>query len=154
VLASLAVSVAPSHGTAEFDTSTGLLTYTPNENFFGTDTFQYSVTDDGAPAPAQTSPAAISVTVSPVNDAPIAVDDTGTTAEDTAVTVAVLANDTDVDGVPVPTSVVINTPPQHGQAAVNASTGAITYTPDADYNGPDSLTYQISDSGFPLPALT
>lgn len=154
VVASLVISTAPAHGEAVVDANTGLVTYTPEENFFGTDVFQYTVTDDGSPTPAQSSTATISVTVNPINDAPVLVDDTATTAEDTAVTAAVLANDSDVDGVPVPGTVAITVQPSDGSATVNLSTGTITYTPDADFNGTDTLTYSVSDSGFPLPAIT
>jgi parallel beta-helix repeat protein/predicted outer membrane repeat protein len=153
VVDSLVVSTPASHGETVVDTTTGLITYTPEENFFGTDTFQYTITDDGSPLPSTSSTATVSVTVNPINDAPDAVDDTATTAEDTSVAVAVLENDTDVDGTPVPASVLIITPPQNGQAVINPTSGVITYTPDADFNGSDSIEYQISDSGFPLPAL-
>ena len=77
-----------------------------------------------------------------VNDGPVAVNDAVTTAEDTAVSVAVLANDTDLDGDSVTVTAV--SAPAHGTAAVNAD-GTITYTPAANYNGADSFSYTIGD---------
>ena len=81
----------------------------------------------------------------PDNSAPTAVDDTYTTDEDTALTVAapgVLGNDSDPDGDTL--TATLNTGPSNGTVVQNAD-GSFTYTPDPDYNGPDSFTYDISD---------
>ena len=76
------------------------------------------------------------------NDGPVAVNDAATTTEDTAVSIAVLTNDTDLDGDALTVSAV--TVPAHGTAAVNAD-GTIAYTPAANYNGADSFSYTIGD---------
>ena len=76
------------------------------------------------------------------NRAPNAVDDTATTAMNTPVTIAVLANDTDPDGDSL-TVTAVSDPPR-GTAAVNAN-GTVTYTPDAGLSGADSFTYTASD---------
>src|SRR5439155_1920671 len=89
-----------------------------------------------------TATATVAVTVAPVNDAPAARDDSATTDEDTAVVINVLANDSDVDGDSLAVSAV--TQGSHGAAAINAD-GTVTYAPAANYNGPDSFTYTISD---------
>ncbi len=73
---------------------------------------------------------------------PDAVDDAVTTAEDTAVTTAVLANDTGLENPPITVEVV--QPPEHGTAVVNAD-GTVTYTPDPSYSGTDAYTYRIAD---------
>ena len=90
--------------------------------------------------------ATVSLTVTPVNDAPVAVADSYSTAEDTALTVAaalgVLANDTDVDGDPL-TAVKVSDP-AHGTLAL-AADGSFVYTPAADYSGADSFTYKAND---------
>ena len=86
--------------------------------------------------------ASTDVTVNAVNAAPVAVDDAATTAEDTAATVDVLANDSDGDGDPL--SVSIATGPAHGTATVNPQ-GAIVYTPAANFSGSDSFTYTAND---------
>src|SRR5207249_6090059 len=89
--------------------------------------------------------ATVSLTIRPMNHAPVAANDSFTTDEDTALTVTapgVLGNDTDVDG-PVLTAVVV-TGPSHGTLALNAN-GSFTYTPAANFNGPDSFTYKAND---------
>jgi subtilisin family serine protease len=75
-------------------------------------------------------------------DAPVATDDTATTAEDTPVSVPVLANDTDPNSDPL--TVTSATDPLHGTTAVQGD-GTVLYTPDPDYNGSDSFSYTISD---------
>ena len=70
----------PAHGTADPATADGSFTYTPTANFNGTDTFTYTVTDGTA---HQHHAATVTITVTAVNDAPVAVADTYTTAEDT-----------------------------------------------------------------------
>jgi hypothetical protein len=74
--------------------------------------------------------------------APDAVDDALTTDEDVAGSVNVLANDTDPDGDPL--SVTGSTNGAHGTVSCTAA-GVCTYTPAANYNGPDSFTYTVSD---------
>ena len=83
----------------------------------------------------------VSITVNPVNDAPIAVDDYATTDEDNAVTINVLGNDTDVDHDSLSVTGVSSA--GHGTVFTNGS--SVTYTPDADWNGVDSFGYTISD---------
>ena len=87
--------------------------------------------------------ATVSLTVTPVNDAPVAVADSYSTAEDTALTVAaclaVLGNDTDVDGDPL-TAIQVSGP-AHGTLTLNAD-GSFVYTPAADYNGRGQLHLQ------------
>ena len=125
----------PSNGSAESDGET--VTYTPNADFNGTDRFTYTVSDEnGGTATAQ-----VTVSVAVVNDRPIAQDDTGATDEDTLVTIAVLENDSDPDGDPL--AIRSMTQPLNG--SVESDGEAVTYTPDADFNGTDSFTYTVSD---------
>ena len=91
----------PANGTVSVDPVTGEITYTPNPDFSGGDTFDYQVCDDGGAC----NTATVTITVNPVNDVPEARDDVASTSEDTAVVVNVLGNDTDIDGVIDPTSV-------------------------------------------------
>ncbi len=87
--------------------------------------------------------ATVSITVTPVNDAPVAVDDSATTAEDTAVIKNVIANDTDADG----DTLMVTTvgAPAHG-SAVKINNSSIRYTPAANWSGTDSFTYTITDN--------
>ncbi len=125
----------PAHGTATFTTVS--VTYTPAANYNGADAFTYTISD----GKGGTASATVSITVTPVNDAPTAGSDTATTTEDTAAAVNVLANDTDPDGDSLAVTAV--TQPAHGSATFTAS--GVTYTPAANYNGADSFTYTISD---------
>jgi hypothetical protein len=130
----------PANGIVEFDAETGEVTYTPLANYNGPDSFTYTIGD----AEGATSTATVSVTVTPVSDPPVAVDDAVETEEDASVTAAVVDNDTDADG-EIPTITDVSDP-SNGSVEFDAGTGEVTYTPDADYNGPDSFTYTISDA--------
>ena len=114
------------------------ITYTPDANYHGADSFSYTISD----GQGETATASVTVAVNPVNDAPVAVDDSAVTAEDTPVTVVVLANDSDVDGDGL--TVVAVTMPAFGTATINPD-NTITYAPAPNYNGPDSFSYTIDD---------
>ena len=129
----------PDNGTAEI-TDDGKIKYTPDPDFNGTDTITYTVKDPSG----ETSQATVTVTVTPVNDAPVAEDDTDTTQEDTPKTVDVLANDSDPDGDPLKISGIL-TLPANGKAEIDSANNKIIYTPNANFNGTDTLVYSISD---------
>ena len=117
----------------------GTYSYTPNLDFNGTDTFTYTMTDvDGA-----NSTATVEITITPVNDAPVAVDDVGSTDEDTPVILNLVGNDVDPDG-DVLTISSITTPPTHGTVTINPD-GSVTYTPNADFHGTDTFEYEVCD---------
>ena len=90
----------------------------------------------------ESAPATVTITVTPVNDSPDAVNDTATTSQDHAVTIAVLANDTDVEGDAL--SVTSLTQPAHGTATLAGN--AVTYTPNASFSGTDQFTYRARDA--------
>src|SRR5712675_727090 len=121
----------------------GTFTYTPAANFNGPDSFTYTV-DDGA---GGTSTATVNITVDPVNDAPVAADDSASTSEDTAViTGNVLANDSDVDNALTPANIsAFDATSVNGGTVANNGDGTFTYTPAANFNGPDSFTYTVDD---------
>ena len=77
---------------------------------------------------------------------PIAVGATATTAENTAVTIPVLQNDTGITAALNPASVTIVQAPKHGSLSLDPTTGNVTYTPAANFYGNDSFTYQVSDA--------
>ena len=127
------------HGTVSC-TAAGICTYTPAANYSGPDSFSYTVSDGHG----GTDTATVNVTVTPVNDDPNAVNDSLTTNEDTAsAPLNVLANDTDIDGGALTVTTLTPTA-AHGTVSCTAA-GLCTYTPAANYPGPDSFTYSISD---------
>ncbi len=111
------------------------LTYTPDANFNGSDSFTFKVND----GTVDSNTATVTITVTPVNDAPIANDQSVSTAEDTAKTI-VLAG-TDVDGNPLTYTIV--TQPTHGSLSGDAP--SVTYTPTANFNGSDSFSFKVND---------
>ncbi|MBT0956860.1 Hint domain-containing protein [Alphaproteobacteria bacterium KMM 3653] len=115
----------------------GTLTYEPNPDFNGTDTITYTVSDGNG----GTATATVTVTVNPVNDDPVAVDDAAETDFDTAVTVNVLDNDTDVDGDDL-TLVAASSP--DGSVDFDAD-GNVTFTPNPGFEGDATITYTVSD---------
>lgn len=132
----LSVTAGPAHGTTVVG-SNQRITYTPDPNFYGTDAYTYQVSyPTGASDSAQ-----VQITVSPVNDTPVAVNDTGSIAEDLSLTINVLANDTDVDGDLL--TIVDLTQPSHGIATV--VNGEILYVPLLNFSGSDSFSYTIDD---------
>ena len=124
-------------GTATINAD-GSVRFVPSTNATGAASFNYTISDGHG----GTDVGAVSVTITPVNDAPVAVNDSATTSQGVAVTVSVLANDTDVEGSAL--SVASVSDPPHGTAVANAN-GTITYTPDAGYSGPDAFGYTASD---------
>ncbi|MDP3970657.1 MAG: Ig-like domain-containing protein, partial [bacterium] len=88
---------------------------------------------------------AISDNLAIANTAPDAKNDATSTNEDTAVTINVLDNDTDVDGNLNPATLAIATEPENGTVTVNNETGKINYTPDEGFVGTDTFKYQICD---------
>ncbi|WP_294675628.1 Ig-like domain-containing protein [uncultured Fluviicola sp.] len=145
---SVTITDAPSNGTTSVDPVTGEVTYTPDPGFSGNDTLVYSICDTGMPVLCDT--ALVVITVNPVNDAPTANGDTATTDEDTPVVINTPSNDTDPDGNLDNTSVTVVTPPTNGTATTDPVTGEITYTPDPNFNGTDTLIYSICDTGMPV----
>ena len=132
----------PAHGKAESNEDGTTITYTPDVNFFGEDSFAYIVSDGHGGLAA----ARVFLTVSPVNDAPVARDDAYSVDEDQRLTTkpltVVLANDHDIDSKTL--TAVLVAGPSHGDL-VFSKDGSFTYVPDADYNGPDRFAYQASD---------
>ena len=138
----------PLHGSAVLAGTTGARAYMPNANYSGADSFTYTVSDGHS----GTATGTVAVTVTAVNDAPVAVGNSVSTAEGTPVSVTagtLLGNDSDADGDAL--SVTGIGQPLHGSAVLAGTT--VTYTPNADFNGVDSLTYTVSDGhGERLPA--
>ena len=139
----------PAHGTLTLNPD-GSFSYTPNANYHGTDSFTY-VAYDGT---VSSDPVTVTITVNSVNDAPVAVADNYSVNEDSSLNIpapGVLGNDTDLDGDVL--TAVLGTGPRHGQLTLNPN-GSFTYTPDPDYNGTDSFTYQANDGTISSGSVT
>jgi hypothetical protein len=132
----------PSNGTLDLRPD-GSFTYTPNANFsMGHDFAYYRACDPGGSCSGWTF-------IEFINEGPAANGDNASTDEDTAVGVNVLENDAVRynRGNLQPSSVRVLTQPGHGGATVDQASGRITYSPNADYNGADELTYEVCDEG-------
>ncbi|MGI6260130.1 MAG: Ig-like domain-containing protein, partial [Anaerolineaceae bacterium] len=134
-----------SHGTLILN-GDGSFVYTPDENWYGTDSFVYNlISYPNINAEGWTDEATVTITVKPVNDAPVAVDDEYSTAYETALNIAapgVLANDTDVENSALTATLVAG--PANGTVTLNTD-GSFTYTPAAGFSGTDSFTYTAND---------
>ena len=146
----------PSHGTVDLsDDGTFTYTHDGSENF--SDSFTYEVYDDGTPS--MTSTATVTITITPVNDAPVAVADEIIVAEGGTVTeldseeTSVLANDSDPEGDNMMVNTEPDTGPSHGTLTLNAD-GTFTYTHDGSENFNDSFTYEVYDDGTPSMSST
>ncbi|EGR0930957.1 tandem-95 repeat protein, partial [Vibrio parahaemolyticus] len=132
---SLDAENGPANGTVSVNPD-GSVTYTPDDNYVGEDTFTYIVTSGGV-----SESTTVEVNVTPVNDAPVAKDDIATTQEDTAVTIDVLPNDTDIDGDKL--SIQSASVPE-AQGKVEIVEGKLVFTPAENFNGDAEITYTVT----------
>ena len=91
-------------------------------------------------------PVTLNVTVLPVNQPPVAVNDISSLEEDQSIIINILANDYDPDGSLNPSTVAVISNPQHGTFSINPVNGRITYQPASNYFGPDLLSYTVQDN--------
>lgn len=116
----------------------GTLTYTPDADYNGSDEISYTISDpDG-----NTDSALVDVTVNPVNDDPVANDDTVGTEQNDPITFDPTDNDTDVDGDDLVVSEIGE--PENGTVTINED-GTVTYTPNEDFFGEDTISYTVDD---------
>ncbi|MCD9636251.1 Ig-like domain-containing protein, partial [Tenacibaculum maritimum] len=153
------VTTNPTNGTVTIDNggtpndpSDDVVTYTPDADFNGTDSFDYTVCDNASPANCTTSTVNVSVGATPDSQ-----NDMADTTEDTPVIVAIYTNDSNI-----PTDGVLNiTNPTNGTVTIDnggtpddPSDDIVTYTPDADFNGTDSFDYTVCDNASPANCTT
>ena len=124
----------PSHGTVGLNG--GVVTFTPAPNFHGEGGFDYTVSDGTTTAQGH-----VAVTVSSVNDVPIALDDPQGINEDTSVVVPVLDNDFDAEGDLL--TATLSAPPANG--TVMETPDGLQYSPDPNWYGVDTFGYTVSD---------
>lgn len=126
---------SPQHGTVEL-ASDGSFRYRPTKDYCGADQFRYDVNDG-----IDSVPATVRLVVTCVNDAPVAVPDAATVAEDSSTLLPVTANDIDADGDELTATEV--SLPTSGIADSEGS--GVRYQPAPDFCGTDSFTYRASD---------
>jgi hypothetical protein len=135
------IVTAPTNGVLSLiDTNAGTLTYTPNVNYNGGDSFTFRVND----GTLNSSIATVFITVTPSDDGPIANNQNVTIPEDTSTNLVLVGSDID--------STVTYAHPERSNAwrvgDVDTNTGAVTYTPTTNYNGADSFTFTVSDGSL------
>lgn len=142
VEASAAIVTQPGKGSVTI--ANGVVTYTPNANETGQDTFTYTVKDAALNTSAE---ATVTVTITPVNDQPSVQNFTVSIDEDNASdAIAVRAGASDVeDGTPSG-DIALATQPAKGSVTIDQEAGTLVYTPNANETGTDTFTYTIADS--------
>jgi VCBS repeat-containing protein len=127
-------ATTPAHGTLSMNAD-GSFTYTPVANYNGPDSFNYTIAD----GKGGTASATVTITVTAVNDAPMAHAQSVSTSEDTANPITLTGSD--VEGSSLTYNIVVA--PAHGTLSGVAPN--VTYTPAANYHGPDSFTFSVND---------
>ena len=141
---SITISTPPINGIVVVNQD-GTYTYTPNANYNGNDSFTASVSDGKGGLTTVTIP----VTITSINDVPVAASPTILTLEDTPKNGAIMATDTDGDSL----TFTITTLPAKGTVVVNAD-GTYVYTPNTNYHGPDNFVIRISDGNGGTTSVT
>ncbi len=134
------VVVGPGHGSLSGTAPN--VTYTPSANYNGADSFTFKVND----GTVDSAPATVSISVTPVNDSPVADAQALSTAEDTPL--GILLSGSDVENSPLSFAVVAT--PAHG--SLSGSAPNLTYTPDLNYHGADSFTFKVNDGSVEFSA--
>ncbi|MES2799567.1 MAG: Ig-like domain-containing protein [Bacteroidota bacterium] len=145
----ITIVTPPTNGGTSVNTTTGVITYTPDAGYIGADAFTYSICDNGVIVTCDNASVSITVADPAASNNPVvSSDDNVSTPVNTNIIVSVLDNDNDPEGAFDLTSLVVTNQPSNGLAAANLD-GTITYIPDGGFQGFDSFTYEISDLGTP-----
>ena len=131
----------PTHGTLAPTATAGVYSYAPAGEYSGPDSFTYKVNDGTADSVVAT----VTLTVTAVNDPPVAANGSVTTAEDTPVTVDLRPLVSDVDNPPAGLSFVPDTQPANGALTPTGTPGVYTYIPSENFHGSDALTFRMND---------
>jgi|CXWL01.1.fsa_nt_gi VCBS repeat-containing protein len=134
------------HGTLVLNAD-GSLSYTPDNNYHGNDSFTYKATDGTNLSGAVT----VVLTINPINDAPVAQADTATVSISASTAIPVLVNDSDPENSPL--TPVIDSIPVNGTVSVNLD-GTILYTHNGSQTVSDSFTYHVTDGDLSSNTVT
>jgi hypothetical protein len=149
-IAGITITTAPTNGSVVINTTTGVITYTPNAGYFGTDMFEYEICDNGTPVFCDIATVNINILEVIVGNNQItAVNDNVSTNMDVEIIIDVTANDVDFENDIDFTTLSIVAGPTNGSTVINTTTGEITYSPNGSFFGFDSFTYSICDGGTP-----
>ncbi len=151
IISTTPVSV-PSNGSVTISID-GSYIYIPNGGFTGTDSFEYSVCDNGTPKECATATVTITVNSISINRNPIAINDTATINEGSYATGNLLANDSDPDGDSLIISTMPVSVPSNGSVTISFD-GTYIYTPEEGFTGTDSFEYSVCDNGTPTECAT
>lgn len=147
---SLVILTQPLYGSVSVNTATGEITYTPDPGYFGNDSFEYTICDNGTPVTCDNALVNITITEVVSGNNPIVVnDDSAITDQDVPVVIDVVANDVDFESQIDLATLSVTVDPTNGSCTVDNVTGEITYTPNPGYFGMDSFTYSLCDAGTP-----
>lgn len=135
------VASGPSHGETWVNTSTGEIRYIPTANFYGNDSFTYTVKDDEGVTSNQ---ATVNITINSINDVPSAVADDGSLIQAGSLTINLANNDNDIDDGLDLSSIVIKADASHGNITINGD-GTVTYDHDGSSTTSDTFSYSIKD---------
>lgn len=138
-----AIVSGPAHGQVTMAPN-GSFSYQPGLNYNGADSFTFKANDSMADSPAAT----VSLTVHPVNDAPVALAQAVSTPDSIPLAITLTGTDIEQD----PLSFVLLTSPAHG--SLSGSPPNITYTSHPGYSGPDSFTFRVDDGQLPSSPAT
>jgi VCBS repeat-containing protein len=141
-LSSVEVVDPPANGTASPNPD-GTITYTPNTDFSGVDTFTYRFRDDEGPDSLWSNVATVSVTTTAF---PIAGSTSVQVLQNTSVEVDIMSLSSDADGTVIPSSITIVSGPTNGSVTIDPVEGTLTYTPDTGFLGSDEIQYTVQDN--------
>lgn len=131
----------PSHGSLS-GLQGGIITYSPTNNYNGSDSFTYRVKDV---TNLSSNVATVTLSVLPVNDAPVALEKTFVTEPNKKMTLSLSQIASDIDSQLNANSLTINTQPQHGITTIDTNAQVIIYTPQTNFTGEDHFSFQVSD---------
>ena len=145
VLSISGIVANPTNGMAVLSGTTQIV-YTPNPGYTGSDSFTYEAQDQLG---LVSNTVTVTVTTTTLNTAPVALTTSSTGSEDTPQVFSLSGTDADMDTL----TFALATPATSGTASIS-STGLVTYTPNANYNGSDSFTFTVNDGTVDSPAVT